>query len=560
MAPDALPAAAWSWRQAQCQGRLRKPCEGHTISVVGQCIYVLFGKHEDDHGIAICPPMQVLDVVSLVLTSPGFEEGPDGRTNVPAEREGHTASVVGLNIFVFGGTWTDEDENTLYLNDLHRLDTSALTWHRTVANGTPPIEREGHTSVTIGAQVYIFGGTWVDDEDNSIYLNDLHRLTAEVVERPTWDQPVASGEPPIPREGHTASVVGSQMVVFGGAGLDFEERSINLNDLHVLDTETMAWSQPQSGGGPSTLLPQERRYHSASVVGDEILVFGGQYYDAAADLHFECDNALCVYDLRSHSWSMRPADVTTPLRRACHAAGVVGKAVYLIGGRYWDVAEDDYIFLNDIQVLSVQPTSTLVADWRAFVNSPHLSDITIEVGGHPVHAHRVVLAARCSYFRAMFESGMSDATSPTIAINDIDEPVFLALLHHLYTDAVDISPDLALPLFAAADFLGVEHLKTVCVQLIEADLSSESVCRALTVADKHSASALKEACVEYIVANFRVVHMTEGFKELPRSLLDLVHQGISARLAAAMCGLGTGGSPTTPTGAAQTPPRRASDA
>ncbi len=38
-----------------------------------------------------------------------------------------------------------------------------------------------------------------------------------------------------------------------------------------------------------------------------------------------------------------------PLRRACHAAGVVGSRVFLVGGRYWDVKEDDYIFLNDIQ-------------------------------------------------------------------------------------------------------------------------------------------------------------------------------------------------------------------
>ena len=47
---------------------------------------------------------------------------------------------------------------------------------------------------------------------------------------------------------------------------------------------------------------------------------------------------------------MLGTDSTAPLRRACHAAGVVGKKVFLIGGRYWDKAEDDYIFLNDIQV------------------------------------------------------------------------------------------------------------------------------------------------------------------------------------------------------------------
>ena len=256
----------------------------------------------------------------------------------------------------------------------------------------------------------MFGGTWVDDEDNSIYLNDLHALHAELT---TWAQPVATGEVPIPREGHTAAVVGTQMVIFGGAGLDAGEHSINLNDLHILATEGMVWSQPRCGGDP----PQERRYHSASVIGEEMLVFGGQYYDAAADLHFECDNALCIFNLRHANWSKVASDARTPLRRACHAAGVVHRRVYLIGGRYWDVAEDDYIFLNDIQVLHFRAPSTLGSDLQAFINNSHLSDLSIEVAGQMVYCHRVVLAARCEYFRAMFQSGMRDARSQTVALD-----------------------------------------------------------------------------------------------------------------------------------------------
>ena len=133
--------------------------------------------------------------------------------------------------------------------------------------------------------------------------------------------------------------------------------------------------------------------------------------------------------------------------------------------------------------------------------------------------------------------------------------VFLALLDHLYTDAVDISAELALPLLAAADFLGVEHLKHICTARIEAELSVISVCRALTVADSHHAEGLKDTCVDFIVAHFREVcahrdptrstmgphpshgtppscqvHVTDGFKSLPRPLLDLVHEGISACL------------------------------
>jgi N-acetylneuraminic acid mutarotase len=225
----------WAWRQAQPQGRLRKPCEGHTLSVVEHNLYVLFGKHEDDHGNPICPPMQVYDTAANVLTSPPFEPGADARTNVPHDREGHTASVVGSSIYVFGGTWTDDEEHTIYLNDLHCLETRSLSWSRPSSSGTAPIEREGHTAATIGGRIFIFGGTWVDDEDNSIYLNDLHCLDTSSL---SWSAPQTSGEPPIPREGHTSSVVGQQMVLFGGAGLDASDRSINLNDLHVLCTET----------------------------------------------------------------------------------------------------------------------------------------------------------------------------------------------------------------------------------------------------------------------------------------------------------------------------------
>ena len=153
-------------------------------------------------------------------------------------------------------------------------------------------------------------------------------------------------------------------------------------------------------------------------------------------------------------------------------------------------------------------------------------------------APRVVLAARCEYFRAMFASGMREAASTTVTLEDIEHPVLIALLNHIYTDASDIDPQLALPLFAAADFLGVEHLTQLCVANIESDLSVENVCNVLSVADHHQAGGLKDTCVRYIVEHFRDVHVTEGFRELPRTLLNLVHAGISARLANGVGALG----------------------
>ena len=101
------------WQQAQPHGRARKPCEGHTVSVVDTSLFVLFGKHEDDCGNVVCPPLQMLDVETMSLSHPHIEPGPDGRTTIPGDREGHSAAVIGSKIHVFGGTWTDDDDSTI---------------------------------------------------------------------------------------------------------------------------------------------------------------------------------------------------------------------------------------------------------------------------------------------------------------------------------------------------------------------------------------------------------------------------------------------------------------
>lgn len=208
---------------------------------------------------------------TMSLSHPQVEHGYDGRSTVPDDREGHTASVIGTKIYVFGGTWTDEEDRTMYLNDLHVLDAPVICWSRPSWSGTPPIEREGHSASVVGSSIFFFAGTWVDvdDDDTSVYLNDLHVLDTTLT---SWSQPVTSGVVPSQREGHTASVVGEKIVVFGGAGLDKEDSSVNLSDMHILDTVTLTWSQPHTAGP----LPQERRYHSATVIDRKIFVFGGQ--------------------------------------------------------------------------------------------------------------------------------------------------------------------------------------------------------------------------------------------------------------------------------------------
>ena len=56
-----------------------------------------------------------------------------------------------------------------------------------------------------------------------------------------WSVPKVSGEAPAPRMSHTATRFGSTMLVYGGYAGD----ATYLSDVHVLDTESWAWSAPK---------------------------------------------------------------------------------------------------------------------------------------------------------------------------------------------------------------------------------------------------------------------------------------------------------------------------
>ena len=62
--------------------------------------------------------------------------------------------------------------------------------------------------------------------------------------RAVWQRQRVAGNPPLPRHGHTCTVVDRRrLVVFGGASAHDETL---LNDLHVLDFEDNRWCLPRA--------------------------------------------------------------------------------------------------------------------------------------------------------------------------------------------------------------------------------------------------------------------------------------------------------------------------
>ena len=66
------------------------------------------------------------------------------------------------------------------------------------------------------------------------------------------------------------------------------------------------------------------------------------------------------------------------------------------------------------------------------------------VEGQMFHAHRAVLAARSSVFRAELFGSMSEATMPSITLHDITPATFKVMLWFIYTDELPVEDEHAL--------------------------------------------------------------------------------------------------------------------
>ena len=139
-------------------------------------------------------------------------------------------------------------------------------WAFPQIEGVPPSPRGGHSATLTGASLVIFGGHFYEGQKTGFtYLNDTHVLD---VNSSRWFKPKISGTPPPPRYAHTAVLAGARIIVFGGKG----PKNAVYRDLHALDPITMTWYQGPEGGGA----PVARFDHSANLVGGtKMVIFGG---------------------------------------------------------------------------------------------------------------------------------------------------------------------------------------------------------------------------------------------------------------------------------------------
>ena len=210
-----------------------------------------------------------------------------------------------------------------------------MTWFQGPEGGGAPSARFDHTaSLVDGTKMVVFGG-WNGDK----YFNDVHVLDLQMM---AWSQPEISGPEPYPRKGHTATLIGSNLVVQGG--FYFDKKSMSgpqkgtalqqcyLNDVRVLDTENYTWARLRISGAP----PESRFGHTMNVSGSDIVMFGGQTQTSGARFRHEGTEGQCnyfhVWATDTMTWQLGKYLGSPPSSRYGHTATAIGPHLLIFGG------------------------------------------------------------------------------------------------------------------------------------------------------------------------------------------------------------------------------------
>ncbi|KAM4666170.1 uncharacterized protein AAGF69_006196 [Amazona ochrocephala] len=181
---------------------------------------------------------------------------------MPLCLHGHTATYDPdtKRIYIFGGIREDKTNSSIYI-----LDTITWKWLLVAAKGRMPVLTY-HSATIYCKELFVFGGTSsqkasmaVGPCSNVLYIfNPEHEI---------WYQPISEGEKPLPRLGHSATLLKNKLLIFGG-----RRASLYLSDMHILDLGFMEYTPvPLLAGQPSA-----RCFHAALAVSDQkVLISGG---------------------------------------------------------------------------------------------------------------------------------------------------------------------------------------------------------------------------------------------------------------------------------------------
>eukprot|EP00933_Yihiella_yeosuensis_P026774 TRINITY_DN20809_c0_g1_i1.p1 TRINITY_DN20809_c0_g1~~TRINITY_DN20809_c0_g1_i1.p1 ORF type:complete len:612 (+),score=120.43 TRINITY_DN20809_c0_g1_i1:185-1837(+) len=283
------------------------------------------------------------------------------------------------------------DEKQAY-SDLHLLEIEQMKWTQLQTEGSAPAARWGHTVEGYDTELIVFGGiaaeeaALLSDAGSSAPVappfmagsswahggaptNSLYKLQTQTLK---WEATSCVGTPPSPRCFHSALVVNDLYVVFGGSATS--DYSQPLDDIHWLDLRSMQWTSPSVSG-----TPPPARFGQKMINGpdDQILVFGGSTSPSGSPAQA---GVLHCFKISTATWSTVQVQGTPPLERSFHTFDLIGKWGFCFAGTSGGNSVSDLYILDVPNMRWARPLYEGQVNVRAHASSV-LHDKLIVFGG-----------------------------------------------------------------------------------------------------------------------------------------------------------------------------------
>ena len=222
----------------------------------------------------------------------------------PTARYGHTAVWTGSKMIVWGGY----EPAGYYPNTGGMYDPVADSWQATGTDGAP-VGRNGRTAVWTGTEMIVWGGSQFNGVTTD-YYNTGGRYNPETN---IWATTTLSNAP-VGRQYHSAIWTGSEMIIWGGRGVE----SIPLGSGGRYYPSTDTWTSIATSGAPEGYVE-----HSAVWTGSEVIIWGGSDGDTYS-------NSGGRYSPAGDSWAATTA-VGAPAASIYHNVVWTGNAMIVWG-------------------------------------------------------------------------------------------------------------------------------------------------------------------------------------------------------------------------------------
>ncbi|KAK4799880.1 hypothetical protein SAY86_025245 [Trapa natans] len=300
----------------------------HATALIDDKFYLVGGSRNGRY----LSDVQVFDFKSLSWSSMtlSFEPNAGGSKENRIATSGHVLIEWENKLLIIGGH-SKSSSDSIQLRYIN-LDTHACGFLET--SGDIPVARGGHSATLIGSRLIVFGG----EDGKRRLLNDIHILDLVTL---SWESVETMQVPPAPRFDHTSAVHGERyLLVFGGCS-----HSVFYNDLHVLDLQTKEWSQPETQGDQITA----RAGHAGVSVGENWYIVGG------GDNKSGCSETL-MFNMSKLVWSTTS---NVREREPLRSEGLT-LCTILIAGETYLVAFGGYNgkYQNEIFVMRPKPTES----------------------------------------------------------------------------------------------------------------------------------------------------------------------------------------------------------